>query len=283
MEENKDRSPEEKEEEVFESNASRRLKALGVEEAPAEETDRDQPKKAGFFENLWYHYKTPILIVLGFVIIFAVGITQMARKKNPDIYVLYAGPAVFDNTRTAEAEVELSALVTEDSNNDGKYAAQLTALCYVSAEKAAAAKAEAEKNDQQSSVVDYANSQENRDAFQAFSDDMLFGDSVICLLDPYLYETIRDAGGLLTLEEALGHKPEGAIDDYGIPARLIPFFESTPAFSTLPEDTVFTVRRVSTMSAFTGKDKEEKAHARHVAFARALIAYVPEETEQTAE
>ena len=85
------------------------------------------------------------------------------------------------------------------------------------------------------------------------------------------------------LEEALGLKPEGAIDDYGIPARLIPFFESTPAFSTLPEDTVFAVRRVSTMSAFTGKDKEEKAHARHVAFARALIAYVPEETEQTAE
>ena len=73
--------------------------------------------------------------------------------------------------------------------------------------------------------------------------------------------------------------PDGAIDDYGIPARLIPFFEGTPAFSTLPEDTVFTVRRVSTMSAFTGKDKEEKAHARHVAFARALVAYVPEETE----
>ncbi|MBR3416134.1 MAG: hypothetical protein IKH09_05505 [Clostridia bacterium] len=283
MEDNRDNVPEKKEEEVIESNASRRLKALGAETEPADNPDPEPQKKAGFFENLWYHYKTPILIALGFVIIFAVGITQMVRKKNPDIYVLYAGPAVFDNTRAAEAEVELSALITEDSNNDGKYSAQLTALCYVSEEKAAAAKAEAEKNNRQSSVVDYAKSQENRDAYKAFSDDMLFGDSVICLLDPYLYGTIRDAGGLLTLEEALGLKPEGAIDDYGIPARLIPFFESTPAFSTLPEDTVFTVRRVSTMSAFTGKDKEEKAHARHVAFARALIAYVPEETEQTAE
>ena len=283
MEENKESVPEKKEEEEFESNASRRLKALGIEAAPAEDTAAEPPKKAGFFENLWYHYKVPILITLGFVLIFAVGITQMVRNKRPDIYVLYAGPAVFDNTRAADAEASLSALVTEDSNKDGTYKARLTALCYVSEEKAAAAKAEAEKNNTQSSVVDYANSQENRDAFQAFSDDMLFGDSVICLLDPYLYGTIRDAGGLLTLEEALGYKPDGAIDDYGVPARLIPFFESTPAFSTLPEDTVFAVRRVSTMSAFTGKDKEEKAHARHVAFARALVAYVPEESAQTAE
>ncbi len=283
MEENKESVPEKKEEEEFESNASRRLKALGIEAAPAEDTAAEPPKKAGFFENLWYHYKVPILIALGFVLIFAVGITQMVRNKRPDIYVLYAGHAVFDNTRAAEAEASLSALVTEDSNKDGTYKARLTALCYVSEEKAAAAKAEAEKNNTQSSVVDYANSQENRDAFQAFSDDMLFGDSVICLLDPYLYGTIRDAGGLLTLEEALGYKPDGAIDDYGVPARLIPFFESTPAFSTLPEDTVFAVRRVSTMSAFTGKDKEEKAHARHVAFARALVAYVPEESAQTAE
>ena len=281
MEENKDKITEGKEEEVFESNASRRLKALGVEPSSAAEPEEPAPEKTPFFENLWYHYKVPILIVLGFVLIFAVGITQMVKNKRPDIYVLYAGPSVFDNTRTSDAEAALSSLITEDSNNDGVRLARLTALCYVSEEKAAAAKAEAEKNNEHSTTVDYAGSQENRDAFQAFSNDMLAGDSVICLLDPYLYEMIRDAGGLLTLEEALGNKPDGAIDDYGVPARLIPFFESTPAFSALPEDTVFAVRRVSTMSAFTGKEKEEKAHARHVAFARELVTYVPEESPET--
>ena len=281
MEENKDKITEGKEEEVFESNASRRLKALGVEPSSAAEPEEPAPEKTPFFENLWYHYKVPILIVLGFVLIFAVGITQMVKNKRPDIYVLYAGPSVFDNTRTSDAEAALSSLITEDSNNDGVRLARLTALCYVSEEKAAAAKAEAEKNNEHSTTVDYAGSQENRDAFQAFSNDMLAGDSVICLLDPYLYEMIRDAGGLLTLEEALGNKPDGAIDDYGVPARLIPFFESTPAFSALPEDTVFAERRVSTMSAFTGKEKEEKAHARHVAFARELVTYVPEESPET--
>ena len=281
MEENKDKITEGKEEEVFESNASRRLKALGVEPSSAAEPEEPAPEKTPFFENLWYHYKVPILIVLGFVLIFAVGITQMVKNKRPDIYVLYAGPSVFDNTRTSDAEAALSSLITEDSNYDGVRLARLTALCYVSEEKAAAAKAEAEKNNEHSTTVDYAGSQENRDAFQAFSNDMLAGDSVICLLDPYLYEMIRDAGGLLTLEEALGNKPDGAIDDYGVPARLIPFFESTPAFSALPEDTVFAVRRVSTMSAFTGKEKEEKAHARHVAFARELVTYVPEESPET--
>ncbi len=287
MEDNKDRVSENKEDEVFESNASRRLKALGIEETADEATEKlpadDAPKKSGFFENLWYHYKGLILVIIGFAVIFAVGITQVVRNKKPDIYVLYAGPSVFDNTRAADAESALSSIVSEDSNNDGAYTARLTALCYVSKDKAAAAKEEAEKNNRQSSVVDYANSQENRDAYQAFSNDMLFGDSVICLLDPYLYETIRDAGGLLTLEEALGFKPDGAIDDYGVPARLIPFFASTPAFSALPEDTVFAVRRVSTMSAFTGKEKEEKAHARHVAFARDLVAYIPEEVPETGE
>ncbi len=271
-----------KEDEVFESNASRRLKALGAD-APAEEKTEEEPVKSGFFENLWYHYKVPLLVILGFVVIFAVGITQMVRNKRPDIYVLYAGPAVFDNTRAADAEAALSSLVTADANNDGTYLARLTALCYVSDEKKAAAKAEAEEKNEQSSIVDYANSQENRDAFQAYSNDMLYGDSVVCLLDPYLYGLIRDAGGLLTLEEALGYKPDGAVDDYGVPARLIPFFAETPAFSALPEDTVFAVRRVSTMSAFTGKEKEEKAHARSVEFARRLVSYVPEETAETAE
>ena len=283
MEDNKNNTVDNQKQENFESNASRRLKALGADLTPPEETAEDEPKKTGFFENFWYHYKGLILVVLGFVVIFAVGITQMVRNKRPDIYVLYAGPSVFDNSRAAEAEEALSSLIDEDSNNDGAVVARLNALCYVSKDKAAAAKAEAEKKNEQSAIVEYANSQENRDALKAFSDDMLVGDSVICLLDPYLYGTIRDAGGLLTLEEAIGFKPEGAVDDYGVPANLIPFFASVPAFSTLPEDTVFTVRRVSTMSAFTGREKEEKTHARHVAFARALVGYVPEEAAQTAE
>ena len=287
MEDNNKNIPENKEDEVFESNASRRLKALGADAPSADEgpdqTAEDSPVRSGFFENLWYHYKGVILVVLGFAVIFAVGITQMVRNKRPDIYVLYAGPSVFDNTRAADAESALSALVTEDSNNDGALLARLNAICYVSEDKKAAAKAEAEKKNEQSSIVDYANSQENRDAYQAFSNDMLAGDSVICLLDPYLYGLIRDAGGLLTLEEALGSKPDGAIDDYGVPARLIPFFASTPAFSTLPEDTVFAIRRVSTMSAFTSKEKEEAAHARNVAFAREIAAYVPEEDNETSD
>ena len=289
MENNRNEIPEEhvvsdeKNEEVFESNASRRLKALGTDVSEQDDTAPVTPVKTGFFENFWYHHKGAVLITLAFAVIFAVGITQMLRNKKPDIFVLYAGPAVFDNTRAADAEEALSALVSEDSNNDGKFTARLTAICYVSEEKKAAAKAEAERNNQQSTVVEYANSQENRDAYKAFSDDMLAGDSVVCLLDPYLYGTIRDAGGLLTLEEVLGYKPDGAIDDYGVPVRMLPFFAETPAFSALPDDTVFAIRRVSTMSAFTGKKKEEEAHARHIAFARALASFVPEKTAQTEE
>ena len=266
------------EDEIFESNAAKLLRLRGGAETP-ERQPEEPVKKAGFFENLWYHYKTIILVSIGFLIILAVGITQMVKRESPDVYVLFAGSAAYDMAGTQAAEEALSALITTDRNGDGKFVAQFTTICYVSDEKAAAAAEEAKQKDEWSPLERYAKSQENRDAYKAFSDDMLAGDSVIVLLDPYLFSTVRDAGGLMPVAEALGFTPDGTVDEYGVKVTSIPFFADTPAFAGLPDDTVFAIRRVSTMSFFTGKKKEEEAHAAHVEFAKAIFSYIPENVE----
>lgn len=268
MEDNENRVPEEE----YESNAARRLRLAGGG-AEREPEPEPEPQKTNFFANFWYHYKAPFLIAIFVLVVLAVGITQMVRNGRPDIYVIYAGPVGYDNTGATAAETALSSIVSEETTHTVRY----TTILYVSPDKAAAAAEEAKKKNEWSPLERYATSQENRDAYAAFSNDMLAGDSVICLLDPYLFETVRDAGGFLPLSEVVGYTPEGAVDEYGVPARLIGFFASNDAFSNLPEDTVFAVRRVSTMSAFTGKKKEEEAHARHLAFARAIFAYSAED------
>ena len=273
MAENEEKKRGENEEE-YESNAAKRLRVLGGAETESESDP--EPVRESFFGNLWYHYKAPILIFIGFALIFAVGITQMVRNKKADVFVLFAGAVTFDSDSAAAAEDALSSLASADGTT---HVARFTTLFYVSDEKAAAASEEAKKKNEWSPLERYAKSQENRDAYAAFSNNMLAGDSVICLLDPYLFETIRDAGGLMKLEEVVGYRPEGSIDEYGIPAVLVEFFGKNKAFSSLPDDTVLCIRRVSTMSAFTGKKREEEAHRRHVEFAGTIFAYRAEDAE----
>ncbi len=275
MEENKNNR--ENENEIYESNAARRLRLQGGGTPEPASEDETPPKKANFFENLWYHYKTPIILVVAFGIIFTVGLVQLLRKDSPDAYVLYAGPVSFSYNDSVAAEESLTSFLSGDLNGDGKTSVKLISIYYVPEDKAKALDAEAKEKGEHNPIVDYAGSQENRSAYQAFSDNMLAGDAVIVLLDPYLFELIKDAGGLVPLSEALGFTPESAIDEYGADAKMIPAIASDPLLSALPDDTVLAIRRVSAISAFTGKKKEEKAHERQVKYARDLFGYVPEE------
>ena len=66
-----------------------------------EEKIRQQaPERA--FENFWYHYKWPTLIIAFFALFFLIAIAQMSSKPKYDAHLLYAGPTYLDGEVVAE-------------------------------------------------------------------------------------------------------------------------------------------------------------------------------------
>lgn len=242
--------------EQTESAAARRIRGLGLDK----ETEPPiEVEKVGFWENFWYHYKTPTILISIAVFVLVVCVWQLAGKESPDIYVMYAGPAYLT---AGEVQSVKSAFrsVMEDYNGDGELGIMITDINYLSQEQIAEKEALAEEQGVDL-IIDHSG---NASEYERFELEIIAGESVILLLDPALYENVRKAGGLIPLTDLLGELPACAIDEWGIRFADTPFAQYFTAMSVFPEDTVLCVRTVSSMAAFKGKKKTEQLHENHV-------------------
>ena len=105
-----------------ESNAARRIRMLGI--SVEEEPPKEPIKKAGFFENFWYHYKFHTIAVVFAVFVLTVGILQLVGKTNPDIYIMYAGEKFYENT---------NGIITVNGHNGPLYFLGAVVASYTSA------------------------------------------------------------------------------------------------------------------------------------------------------
>ncbi len=251
--------------EVSESAAARRLRALGQNEEarPAIEVSH-----VGFWENFWYHYKWPTILTVIGVAVAVVCILQLLGKESPDVYVMYAGPGYLTSH---EAEDVRSAFrqIMEDYNGDGERGVMLTDINYLSPEQIAEkkAKAEAEGVDL---IIDNSG---NAAAYERFETEIMAGESVVLLLDPALYGFVKKSGALMPLSEILDAVPEYALDDTGIRLADTPFAQYFTAMSVFPEDTVLCVRALTAMSALKGRSRTERLYGYHLDFFGKLTAF----------
>ena len=93
----------------------------------------------------------------------------------------------------------------------------------------------------------------------------------------------------MPLSEIFDEIPEGAIDEYGVrfsETKLCKFYDAAKIF---PDDAVIALRRLSTMSVFTGKKKAEKKYEYNLDFFKKMLTfdypegYVPPEDTVSAE
>lgn len=246
-------------------------------------------KETKFFkriDNFWYHYKWIVVIVSVFVIFFGVSTVQLLTKTSYDIYVMYAGPQVVSLQNAVYIETAFEKLDDNDRNNDGKIEACLRDLTIMSP-------------DDLNSSVDEANSEEVPNeglimneqivgaqmsgSLKTFDQEIFGGDSVICLLSPYMYARLPMTDGVsdafMNIDEVLGYTPDGKYDDYAVYLKSTDFGKYAPGVSSLPDDTLLCIRRVSSMSFLKGQEKTEKAHAYHVGKFRAIFEYEWENSE----
>ncbi len=232
------------------------------------------------WENFWYYNKWKIIIAAFFSVILIICVVQFVSRDSPDIYVMYAGPAYMSAGDVDGVRFALRSVI-EDYNGDGKTGASLLLLTYLTdeqiRERAEMAVAE--------SIEIYLDRQANQQNLKQFEMEIFGGESVICLLDPGLYERVHEAGGFMRMDDIFTEDELSELDLYdacGINFSSLPFADYFTAFRDLPDDTVLCIRKVSTMSVFKGKKKYEKLHEQHVdAFSRIVgfeypEGYVPE-------
>ncbi|MBR3680180.1 MAG: hypothetical protein IKL87_08280, partial [Oscillospiraceae bacterium] len=95
----------------------------------------------------------------------------------------------------------------------------------------------------------------------------------ICLLDPWLYETVCESGGFLPLTEAIGSKPEYAQDDYSVRLCDTPFGQYFTGASALPEETLLCFRRQGTLDTMLNRKHAEKTYQNAMELFRAVMAF----------
>ena len=168
------------------------------------------------------------------VAFLAVMVGQVATKVEPDVYMMYAGryyinPSSYDTIQKTVAD-----LINSDYNNDGAVEVEII-------NKTIKTKEVNEKQEEESGEELYTGNM--AEALSAFRTEIGAGQSVILFLDVLLYNDIVDEQRLMSLEDVLGYKPEGAIDDYGIYLKDTPFAEACEEFKSLGDTTIVCVKR----------------------------------------
>ncbi len=262
--EDKDRGT--REPETEESNAARRIRMLGQNEEEREEEELQIDR----WGNFWYHHKWKVVMTLVFGIIIGVAVAQFAGQQSPDVQILYGGPLYItpnENKSFCDAVESLC----PDFNDDGRTYVQLNDMVFMTENQLNEMIALAEENDEDVAYDRLANAQVQ----ERFTYEVFGGEASICILAEEQYNDVCGSGGFLPLSEIFGEDsvPEGAIDDYGVRLSETKFWRFYGTPEMFPEDTVIALRRVSTMSALTGRSKSEKLHANSTEVFRRILEY----------
>ncbi len=234
-----------------ESNEAKKLRMLGQNDEQKEE----EPLKINKLSNFWYHYRFRIIMIAAFAFIIIVAGSQFLSQSNPDISIIYAGPQYITPNQN-KAFCEVLQTMMPDYNDDGKKYAQLNDMIFMSGEQMEEYIESVEEEGETAAVDKLSNKQTS----ERFTYEIFGAESSICILAEDQYESVAAESGFMPLSELFDEIPEGAIDEYGIrfsETKLCKFYDAAKIF---PDDAVIALRRLSTMSVFTGKKKAEKKY-----------------------
>lgn len=207
----------------------------------------------GRMRNFWYHYKWHTVITVVVALFLFIGINQVKNKEDFDLSVMYAGPAVINGEIYTQVSDSLSQLLDTDVDGNGKKSVYLYPFTYMTDEQV---KAEMAKWEAQGIHDVSFDKQSNEEAHTNFNNMVFTGECGVMFLDKSLFEQVRDAGGLVTLESVLGTTPEGALDEYGVTLANVDAWKFYTALHVMPEDTVLCLRGPSTVGGVFSSKKQ---------------------------
>ncbi len=221
-----------------------------------------------WLENYWYHYKWHTLLTLFALVCLIVCLVQCTKNgKGDDATLLYAGPYVVSAAERQDMGNALTEYLT-DYNGDGDKSISLALYTIRSSADI--------QNQHPSNQAYFA--QASYDQLRLFDDAVMAGEATLCFVSNPLFIRVAAQGGFLPVTDYL---PDGVYEEkdlvkqdgvaYGVKLSALKIGH-LPGFKNLPKDTVFCVRRISTMGSLFNKKDTERLHAANVTVARKLVA-----------
>lgn len=228
-----------------------------------------QGRFAKWFENFWYHYKWVTIGVAAAVVIVLVCVLQTCSKKNEDIMLTYAGPAVLSIAELEDVSAVMNHVMPYDLNKNGeKDTSWVTYQIY--SEEQIKSEAETDENGKTQSYIDR---NFNTEQYQTYSSYLKTGETSIFFLDPWLYEELVATDHLAKLSDVLDTVPEGAIGECGVRLGDTDLYEKYTVLRKLPADTVVCLMKPYVI----GKSSDEDAYRFECEMFRAIVTYQNQE------
>lgn len=228
---------------------------------------KDKSEFLRWLDNFWYHYKIHTIIVLFALFVLIVCSFQMCTTNtNEDLTVLYAGRYLMTGEEQEGVRSVLNAVMPEDyDGQDGKYTEMIT--YHVLSEqqlKDMAAETDADGRPKYEVNRSYYTKE-----YESYNNMLMTGEFSVCMLDPWLYESLAKAGRLKRLTDVLGTMPESTVGECGVRLGDTQLYQYYDALKVLPEDTVVCIL---TPYIF-GATSDEDFYAQNVEMFRAMIEF----------
>ena len=222
-------------------------------------------------DNFWFYHKWHVLVTAFVVFVVLVCLLQSRENKKDDVTLMFAGPYKLSATEMASLRMGLNDVMPEDFNGDGeKYAEMVMMQIFSDAQEA---EIKATPDDEIPPYRGYIDPYYNDEQVTSFDNLIMAGEYSICILDPWLYERVKGAGGFRKLSDVLGSVPQTAIDEYGILLSDTAFAQAYPVCEIFPEGTVLCLRSKGVMSALVNKKKNDREYAQSEEMFRAIVQY----------
>ncbi len=206
-------------------------------------------KIKNWFNNYWYYYKWPVIVLSVFAAIITVCVVQCAKKEEHDVTVQYTGPHIF-SIGEKEALADAFEQLMDDYNGDGKKLADIMDLTAFTDEQIRDALGEAPPEE---SLIKYA-PYTVKNVEKSFNNSIQ-GEGYILLVDGYWYDILVKNGALVSLSEVFGEKPKNAIDDHSVALGDLDFYKYfSDSVGKLPSDT-YVCFKVLPITAHKGASK----------------------------
>lgn len=205
----------------------------------------------GWLDNVWYHFKAPIVIGVFALVIVIVGMTQMIVREEHDVFVYCVGETGLSAKASDEFMQEMQSKFTVDYNSDGKKIVDLKVDKFIMTEDGAGNR------------IVY-NPSEQLSISERFNLELAAGECVVYIMEPAFFRGNLDY--LATFSDTLGYEPKGTVEGKGIRLSDLSAYKATFTLGYFPEDYIICLA-----------DKEnrydEEYYNSNVEFLRNVIEY----------
>lgn len=222
---------------------------------------RKKGRFAIWCENVWYHYKVPIIIALVLIVALSVCIVQCAKRKpTPDYILCYAGEASLLPTKNNTVAADMAASAESLLESGGLRIGNGVRIDSWQVRKGAA-------------LDSY-----NKDSIQSLQNELSTPIAYLYLLSEHTFDVYTTTqGGRLVVPVAEYLPADSTVeitpDGYGVYLRSTPA-ASLPGFRDLPDDTVLCLR--IPYAAFSHGNSARQQFDRSEALFRAMLGVAAE-------